>query len=89
MKGGLDVGAEAHMNRPNIIFSRLESEPGREHPRWDVRRARATVFRWILEGKIDGSLVVAPVVKFGDGLREQYERVVVRAERGIRLGVEY
>jgi threonine dehydrogenase-like Zn-dependent dehydrogenase len=35
---GLDLGAEVHINRPNIVFSRACSEPNRDHPRWDEER---------------------------------------------------
>lgn len=49
---GLDLGGEAHMNRPNIIFSRTESDPNRDHPRWDNPRVRNTVLRMILDGSI-------------------------------------
>ena len=31
---GLDLGAEAHMNRPSIVFSRACSEPNPDHPNW-------------------------------------------------------
>ncbi len=31
---GLDFGGEAHMNRPNIVFTRTESDPNRDHPNW-------------------------------------------------------
>ena len=89
MKAGLDLGAEAHMNRANIIFSRTESDPNRDHPRWNVARIRSTVQHLILEGKIDASRVITPILKFSDDLRDQYDAVVAKPENGIKLGVEY
>lgn len=89
MKAGLDLGAEAHMNRPNILFSRTESDPDREYPRWNNKRIRQTVHRLIIEGKIDASRIVNPIVKFADTLREQYDTELRHPERAIKLGVEY
>ena len=89
MKAGLDLGAEAHMNRPNIVFSRAVSDPNRDHPRWDSARLRDTLRQMILAGKLDGSKIVTPVVKFDDSLREQYDAIVCNPQRGIKLGVEY
>lgn len=40
---GLDFGAEAHLNTPNIIFSRACSEPNRDYPRWDEQRITPSV----------------------------------------------
>ena len=89
MKAGLDLGAEAHMNRPNLIFSRSESEPHREHPRWDHARIQAAVHRMIVEGAIDGELIVTPVVKFTEDFPMEYERVSAAPEKMVKLGVEY
>jgi len=89
MKAGLDLGAEAHMNRPNIMFSRTESDPHREHPRWDNVRVRATVHSMILKGLINGESVVTPVLKFDDALATQYDLVMASPEKNIKFGVEY
>lgn len=89
MKAGLDLGAEAHMNRPNIIFSRSESDPHREHPRWNHARVQATVHRLIMDGLIDGGPIVTPVVKSTDQLVAEYDQVSSAPEKSIKLGVEY
>ena len=89
MKAGLDLGAEAHMNRPNLIFSRTESDPGREHPRWDNNRVRATIHRMILDHQIDAEAIVTPVLKFGDELAAGYGEISSAPEKNIKLGVEY
>lgn len=89
MKAGLDLGAEAHMNRPNIMFSRAESDPNREHPRWDNMRIRSTVHSMILRGLINGDSIVTPVVKFDDALATEYDHVIACPGQNIKLGVEY
>jgi threonine dehydrogenase-like Zn-dependent dehydrogenase len=89
MKAGLDLGAEAHLNRPNIVFSRACSDPNRDHPRWTWDRIGATVRRMILAGQLDGSKVVSPVLKFDHTLSEQYDAIISQPQKGIKLGVEY
>ena len=86
---GLDFGGEAHMNRPNIVFTRTESDPNRDHPNWDNVRVRKTILRLIIEGKIDGQAVVSPVIKFGDNLAADYERIIADKDHSIKLGIEY
>ena len=86
---GLDLGAEAHMNRPQIVFSRTESDPNRDHPRWNNSRVRATVHRMILAGLIDGEAVVNPVVAFDDRLPETYETTIADAASSIKMGIEH
>ena len=89
MKAGLDLGAEAHMNRPNIVFSRTESDPNREHPRWDNVRVRSAVHGMILKGLIAADSIVTPVVKFDDALAGQYDQLIAGPEISIKFGVEY
>ncbi|MCE0498612.1 MAG: zinc-binding alcohol dehydrogenase [Methylacidiphilales bacterium] len=89
MKAGLDLGAEAHMNRPNIHFSRTESDPNREHPRWDNTRVRNTAHRMIMDGHIKAESIVTPVLKFTDNLVAEYKQVFSTPDKSIKLGVEY
>lgn len=86
---GLDFGGEAHMNRPNIVFTRAESDPNRDHPSWDNARIRATILRLIIAGKIDGGTIVSPVVKFSDNLAADYERIMADKDNSVKMGVEY
>lgn len=86
---GLDFGGEAHMNRPNIVFTRTESDPNRDHPNWDNVRVRETILRLILEGKINGEVIVAPVIKFSDNLVADYERIMADKDHSVKMGVEY
>ena len=89
MKAGLDLGAEAHMNRPNIIFSRSETDPSRDHPRWDNDRITATVLRLINHGAIQADDIVTPVLKFSGQLPAEYSKTTAAPETSIKLGVEY
>jgi len=85
---GLDFGAEAHLNVPNLVFSRSFSDPNRDHPRWDYARICDTAWQLIVDGVIDGRPIVVPVVPFEDAL-EEYERVIPDAAAGIKLGVRH
>lgn len=85
---GLDLGAEAHLNTPNIIFSRACSEPNREHPRWDEKRIYATCWRLLTAGKLTGEPVVTPVVAFED-LVTEYPRIMSDPGANIKLGAEF
>lgn len=82
---GLDLGAEAHMNIPRIVFSRACSEPGRDHPRWPEARLYDTCWRWICEGRLRGERVVDPVVPFND-LPAAYERILSAPDSAVKLG---
>ncbi len=77
------------MNRPNIVFTRTESDPNRDHPRWDNDRVRNTCMQMILDGKIDGELIVGPVIEFSDELDKVYPGIVADREGGIKMGVTY
>ena len=85
---GLDFGAEAHINVPNIVFSRVISDPNRDHPRWDGPRLYETTWRLILDGIIDGRPIVTPIVPFED-LMDEYPRVVPDPRAGIKLGARH
>jgi len=85
---GLDFGGEAHLNRPNIIFSRACSEPNREHPRWNENRIYELCWRLICEGKLNGERIVTPVVPF-DELLNEYPKIETHPELNIKLGVKF
>jgi threonine dehydrogenase-like Zn-dependent dehydrogenase len=85
---GLDLGAEAHINRPNLIFSRSCSDPNRDHPRWDEKRIFDTCLRMLAKGIISGENVIAPVVTF-DELVNEYPKIATAPETNIKLGATY
>jgi len=85
---GLDLGAEAHINLPKIIFSRACSEPGRDHPRWTERRIYETCWRLICEGRLTGEAIVTPVVPFEE-LPVAYPRIATAPETNVKLGAAF
>jgi len=82
---GLDLGAEAHLNLPRIVFSRACSQPDRDHPRWNEGRIFDTCWRWLCDGRLTGEPIVTPVVAFDD-LAEEYPQIASHPERYIKLG---
>ena len=82
---GLDLGAEAHLNRPNIVFTRACSEPNRDHPRWNEDRIFDECKRLFREGKISGEPIVTPVVAFED-LVVEYPKIMSDPGSNVKLG---
>ncbi|MBM3234893.1 zinc-binding alcohol dehydrogenase [Candidatus Poribacteria bacterium] len=87
-KGGLELGAEWHINRPHLISSRACSDPNRDHPRWNDSRIIDTCFRFLRDGKLQTADIVQPVVPFKDSV-EAYIAISEHPERSIKLGVEF
>jgi threonine dehydrogenase-like Zn-dependent dehydrogenase len=85
---GLDFGAEAHMNRPKIVFSRACSEPNPDHPTWHEGRLFDVAWRLLKSGAINAELLVQPVVPFDDLLTE-YPKIATHPHENIKLGVQF
>lgn len=85
---GFDLGAEAHMNLPILVFSRGQSEPNRDYPRWSEARILANCYRLIQQGKLRGEEVVTPIVDF-DELLEEYPNIASEPNRCVKLGVRF
>ena len=85
---GLDFGSEAHVNRPNLIFSRANSDPHREHPRWNNQRLYDTCLQLILDGRLTGEPIVEPVVPF-EAAHKAYAQIATDPGSNIKLGVGY
>ena len=85
---GLDLGAEAHFNRPTIIFSRACSEPNTEYPNWAESRLFSVAWRLLCEGSLKSEPVVQPVVPF-DELLEAYPRIAAAPAENVKLGVRF
>jgi threonine dehydrogenase-like Zn-dependent dehydrogenase len=85
---GLDLGGEAHMNRPRIVFSRACSDPNPDHPRWDHARIQREVYRMILAGRLFGGDILNPVVPF-ESLPECYPQIATSPASMVKLGVIY
>ncbi len=85
---GLDLGAEAHMNRPTIVFSRACSEPNPDYPNWDEERIFEVAWRLLANGGIQCEPIVQPVVAFAD-LLDIYPRIATQPQDYIKLGVRF
>ncbi len=85
---GLDLGAEAHFNRPTIVFSRACSEPNPEYPNWDESRLFSVAWRLLCDGSLKSEPVVQPVVPFDD-LLEAYPKIATAPAENIKLGVAF
>ena len=88
IRGGLDLGREAHLNRPTLVFTRAESEPHRDYPRWNNRRQADAVWELLASGKLDGKPLVRPTVRFGDVV-DAYREIDEHPERSVKLGVTF
>jgi threonine dehydrogenase-like Zn-dependent dehydrogenase len=86
--GGLDLGREAHLNRPTFVFTRAESEPHRDHPRWNNRRLADAAWELLAVGRLHCESVVQPVVSF-DEVVEAYRAIDEHPERSVKLGVVF
>ena len=84
---GLDLGAEAHFNRPTMVFSRACSEPNPEYG-WDEERLFEVSWRLLTGGSLCCEPVVQPVVAFDDLLTE-YPKIATAPERNVKLGVRF
>jgi threonine dehydrogenase-like Zn-dependent dehydrogenase len=87
-RGGIDLGQEAHLNRPTFIFTRAESEPHRDHPRWNNRRQADTAWDLLASGRLQCEQVVQPVVPF-DEVVEAYRGIDEHPEQSVKLGVSF
>jgi len=85
---GLDLGAEAHLNRPHIVFSRACSEPNPDHPNWNEERICDVVWRLLAGGELQSEPIVQPVVRFAD-LLEEYPKIATHPAENIKLGVRF
>ena len=85
---GLDLGAEAHLNRPSIVFSRANSEPNPEYPNWNENRLVEVAWRLLSDASLRCEPVVQPVVAFDDLLTE-YPKIATAPDKNVKLGVRF
>ncbi len=85
---GLDLGAEAHMNRAKVVFTRSCSDPNTDYPRWNENRIRETVWDLILNGKLKGSRIVDNPIPF-DRLKAEYPLIAAQPESHLKMSVVY
>lgn len=87
-RGGLDLGREAHFNRPTFVFTRAESEPHRDHPRWDNRRQADAAWALLAAGSVACERIVQPVVPFAEVVAA-YRAIDEHPEQSVKLGVQF
>jgi threonine dehydrogenase-like Zn-dependent dehydrogenase len=87
-RGGLDLGQEAHINRPTFVFTRAESEPHRDHPRWNNRRLADAAWDVLAAGRLQCASIVQPVVPFAEAA-EAFRAIDEHPEHSIKLGVSF
>ncbi len=87
-RGGLDLGREAHFNRPTFVFTRAESEPHRDHPRWNNRRQADAAWELLATGRVRCEPIVQPIVSFEEVV-EAYRAIDEHPERSVKLGVTF
>ena len=85
---GLDFGAEAHMNRPRIVFSRACSEPNPDYPNWNEDRIFDVAWRYLASGQLLTVPIIQPIVDFKD-LPEVYPKIALTPHEIIKLGVRF
>jgi len=85
---GLDFGAEAHMNRPTIIFSRACSEPNPDYPNWSEERIFDVAWRYLTSGALQTVPLVQPIIDFDD-LITMYPKIATSPHEIIKLGVRF
>lgn len=85
---GLDLGAEAHLNTVNVVFTRACTEPNRDHPRWDFARIMDESLRLLEGGIVTGRGIVTPEVPF-DELASEYPKIETEPDTYIKLAVRH
>ncbi len=86
--GGLMLGAEFHRNRPPLVSARANSDPNREHPRWNDARIIESAWRILCRGDIPCEQIVQPVVEWRDAL-DAYRWIDDHSDESIKLGVRF
>jgi len=86
---GLDLGEEWHFNRQIMVSgARVESEPYRDHPRWNMKRIYDTVIELFRRKGLTVEGMLTPIVRLEEAV-EAYRMIDERPEDTIKLGVRY
>ncbi len=85
---GFNLGREAHFNNAKIVFSRASSEPNPDYPRWDRKRIEDTCWELLMNGYLDCSEIIDPVVSFADCAEAYMKFVDQEPDLSIKLGIE-
>lgn len=85
----LDLGREAHFNNAKIVFARASSEPNPDYPRWDRKRIEETCWEELMNGYLDCSKIIDPVVPFLESAASYEKYVDKEPHLSIKLGVDF
>ena len=86
---GLNLGEEWHFNRQVMVSgARVESEPYRDHPRWNRKRIYETVVELFRKKVLTSEGLLSPIVRF-ENVVEAYRTLDERPGETIKLGVTY
>jgi len=86
---GLNLGEEWHFNRQVMVSgARVESEPYRDHPRWDRGRIYETVIQLLRQNRLNAEGILDPIVKFEDVI-DAYRMIEEEPQKTVKLGVKY
>lgn len=83
------LSEEAHFNIPDLIFSRVASEPSREFPRWTRSRVKQVCWDLLSTGKINCEKIIDPVVDFAEADTAYAYYVDQHPEQSVKLGVVF
>ena len=86
--GGLDLAKEWHFNRHRMVAgARVESEPYRDHPRWDRARVYETAIECLDQARLSADGIVS-TIRFEDA-PAVYERLAVDATAELKVAIEH
>lgn len=86
---GLNLGEEWHFNRQVMVSgARVESEPYRDHPRWNRERIYDTVIKLFQKKALTSEGLLSHIVRF-ENVVEAYRTLDEKPEEIIKLGVTY
>lgn len=86
---GLWLGQEGHFNQGKIVFSRACSEPLPEYPRWTRKRIEDVVWNMLMNGYLDCTDIVYPIIPFEEAAEGFCTYVDQEPEKSIKLGITF
>lgn len=84
---GFNLGREAHFNNAKIVFARASSEPNPDYPRWNRKRIEETCWELLMNGYLDCTDIIDPVVPFVEVAESYMEYVDRKPDLSIKMGV--
>ncbi|WP_239253796.1 zinc-dependent alcohol dehydrogenase [Listeria ilorinensis] len=85
---GFNLGREAHFNNAKIVFARASSEPNPDYPRWNRKRIEDTCWELLMNGYLDCTELIDPVVSFAESAESYMKYVDQNPDLSIKMGIE-